>query len=106
MQNAVTDESVEDICTEHEDELRQVGCRIGSLKWKNKESIMQSIKLHHVLLKSKAELDQLIDGLGALGVLKSIRENNSLFERLFVASHCDMLNAGKQWVVVSNCNII
>lgn len=60
---AVTDESVEDVCTEYDDELRRVGCQICSLKVKNKESIMQSVKLHHVILKSKAELDQLINGL-------------------------------------------
>ena len=50
----------------------------------DREDTISSISLHFVILMAKAELDQLINGLNALGVLTLVRNNPKLSRQLFV----------------------
>lgn len=45
----------------------------------DKVTMVQTVTLHYVLLRNKAELDQFCDGLSALGVLSMIRRESALF---------------------------
>ena len=62
---------------------------------KDKERVIKSIKLHHVILICKAELDQLISGLQAFGLLAEIQHNPHIFEPLFIYSKRSSLSAGE-----------
>ncbi len=44
----------------------------------DKSEIIQVVALHHVILRSKAELDQFSDGLALCGVLQAIKCHSSL----------------------------
>ena len=57
---------------------------------------MKSIKLHHVILNSKAEMDQLMSGLQALGLLAEMQHNPSVLQPLFVRSELSVLSTDKQ----------
>ena len=50
----------------------------------DRDGIVSSICLHFVVLATKAELDQLVDGLNALGVLSLVKNNPILGRQLFV----------------------
>ena len=56
---------------------------------------MNCIKLHYIILHCKAELDQLMTGVQALGLLEEIQDNPQLFEPLFVATKQSSLSAGE-----------
>ena len=43
----------------------------------DKEEIVKAVSLHHVIFKSKAELDQLKDGLQTLGVGMQCYKSNA-----------------------------
>lgn len=49
----------------------------------DKDSIVNTISLHHLILKVKAELDQLRSGLETLGVAAAMKLNPKLFQPLF-----------------------
>ena len=49
----------------------------------DKDTIIEVVSLHHVLLNSKAEVDQFLTGLLALGVLGAVKANPQLFEIYF-----------------------
>ena len=46
----------------------------------NQEELKRVLCVHHILLKSKPELDQLREGLGALRVLEIMEKNPSCLE--------------------------
>ena len=56
---------------------------------------MNCIKLHHVILHCKAELDQLMTGAQALGLIEEIQHKPQLFEPLFVVTKQSSLSAGE-----------
>ena len=60
----------------------------------DRDTIIQAVALHHVLLKSKAEMDQFAMGLTALGVLDAVRANSALFEDYFLLVGRQSLGAG------------
>ena len=41
----------------------------------DKDTIIEVVSLHYVLLNSKAEMDQFLMGLSALGVLGAVKAN-------------------------------
>lgn len=49
----------------------------------DKVTVVNSISLHHVILKTKAEIDQFADGLSCLGTKKIIMKYPDLIERFF-----------------------
>ena len=61
-----------------------------SVTMEDKVTIVQSITLHHVLLKSKAEVDQFAEGLSCLGTKSFITKYPNLF-RTFVGCWCLLL---------------
>lgn len=58
------------------------------------DTMVQTIALHHVLLKAKAEMDQFMQGLNALGVLTAIKAHPNLFEAYFSIDVNSSLTAG------------
>ena len=58
-------------------------------------TIVQTVTLQHVILDSKAELDQLSEGLCALGVLDVIKTSPNLLRPLLTRSGAVKLTAGE-----------
>ena len=57
-------------------------------------TVVQTLTLHEVILHSKAELDQLAEGLSALGVLSVIRKTPEIIQKYFVLGQDSKLTAG------------
>ena len=53
---------------------------------KDKTKIIQTLALHDVILKNKAELGQFVEGLQSCGVIDALRENPDLGRNFFVIS--------------------
>ena len=64
------------------------------LQLADKMAVVKALTLHHVILRSKAELDQLRDGLSTLGVESALVSNPTLFEPLFTAFEDAELTSG------------
>ena len=60
----------------------------------DKITLIQTVALHHVLLQSKAEMDQFCEGLKALGVLDAVREYPGLMSPFFTNTAVQNLTAG------------
>ena len=60
----------------------------------DKGNIMKTVALHHVLLRTKAEIDQFTAGLNLLGVLELIQENHQLFQKFFCLDGAEHVTAG------------
>ncbi len=71
----------------------------------DKPTIVKAVALHYLILKSKAEIDQLKKGLATLGVLNAIELHPLLFEPLFIASQQTALTPGV-CVCVSVCSCV
>ena len=56
----------------------------ASIQDSDREGIISSLCLHYVVLASKAELDDMVEGLKSLGVLSLIRDNPIMARQLFV----------------------
>lgn len=56
---------------------------ISTIKLTDKDCIVNIISLHHLILKVKAELDQLKSGLEILGVAAAMKAHSELFQPLF-----------------------
>ena len=59
----------------------------------DKKKIVQSVVLHHTLLKAKAETDQFIAGL-QLGSLEAIKQNPIILSGFFIRQGKQVINAG------------
>ena len=57
-------------------------------------TVVQTIALHLVILNSKAELDQICEGMCALGVLDEIKKAPNIFYPFFTTTRADTLTAG------------
>lgn len=67
---------------------------ITSINLSNRFDVTNAIKLHYGLLRCKAELDQLHDGLSIMGVREAMTMNSDLFSPLFTSSEMTKLTAG------------
>ena len=67
-------------------------CRISLA---DRPELIQVVALHYTLLVCKAEIDQLIEGLGEIGVAKVLREFPELLEPFFTVKGNVPLTAGK-----------
>lgn len=72
---------------------------IASLTMDSKNELIRVLCLHHVLLKSIAELDQFKEGLESLGVLDIIKSNPNIFESFFTFKTEHALTAGEPSVL-------
>ena len=93
---ASTNEEVRIICKDTSDMLVDCGFTkppffIGLV---GTPALVKAISLHHIILKCKAELNQLKDGLGTLGVADAMKLHPSLFEPLSIASEQTELTPG------------
>lgn len=69
---------------------------ITRLTFADKVELIHIIALHHTILKCKAEVDDLLNGLGALGVDEMLKLYSSLLEPYFTATGIQVLTSGKQ----------
>ena len=65
-----------------------------SFSIEDKVDIVHAIALHHVILRSKAEMDQFCDGLQSCGVLNAIRNNSSVTRSFFTVCGSPKLTTG------------
>ena len=77
---------------------------LNSLKLNDKEEFIHAICLHHTILKTKAELDQMIEGLKNVGVLDYIQKYPILMEPFFTSNEKD-ISAGKRFHTFYKKNI-
>ena len=93
---ASTNEEVRIICEDNSDMLVDCGFTKPPLfiGLADRPALVKAISLHHIILKRKAELDQLRDGLGTLGVADALKSHPSLFEPIFIASGQTELTPG------------
>ena len=56
---------------------------LALLKMEDKASLVHTVALHHVLLHSKGELDQFVQGLQALGVQQAMQDHPNIMESFF-----------------------
>ena len=59
---------------------------ISGIRLYDKDSLVRTLCLHHMILKSKAELDQLKEGLGTLGVATAMESMPDVFIHLFTSN--------------------
>lgn len=84
------------VYTDHFCELADYGIIKPStgITMEDKVPIIESITLHHVLLKSKAEVDQFVEGLSCLGTKKCLMKHPSLMKSFFTVCGTQVLTAG------------
>ena len=61
------------------------------LKFTDRERIVQSLATYFVIVRAKASIDQIAEGLSTLGVLEMMRANPHTMRKLFL--HRPVLNA-------------
>jgi len=61
--------------------------------------MVQTVAIHHVLLRSIAEVDQFTKGLQALGVLDAVKKSPTFMRRFFTKDEIQHLTSGKQLYV-------
>lgn len=87
ISSATTEEEIQMICGEAIDVL--MGCSFNKppsvIRLKDKTALVKALLLHHLILRSKAELDQLKEGLRTLGMADAMQSYPDLFEPLFTA---------------------
>lgn len=66
-------------------------CGVGkpskSIRTEDRETVIKSFCLHFVILSVKAELDDILDGMSAFGILTFVREYPALCRELFVKGY-------------------
>ena len=60
----------------------------------DRDELVEIIKHHYVLYRSKAALDQLLEGLSTFGVADAARKHPQLLEEFFVAEKLSPITAG------------
>ena len=85
IMQSTTEDQLRSVVASHFDVLSDSGFTRPSIlvKESDKVDIIQALALHDVILRSKAELDQLCEGLESCGVLGAIRRNADL-TRIFL----------------------
>ena len=65
-----------------------------SVKMEDRVDIVHAIALHHVILRSKAEMDQFTEGLQTCGVLDVLRQYSTLTRDFFTIDGNSKLTTG------------
>ena len=84
------------VCLKSIDAILEAGYTlpVASIAMEGKTELVQIICLHHVLLRNKAVLDQLKEGLSVLGVEDALKRYPSILEPFFVGGKQEPLTAG------------
>ena len=83
--SAKTADEVRELATKHLDIVLAAGFTkpSSSLTWEDRVLLVQSVTLHYVLLESKAEIDQFMDGLKTFHLLDIIKLHPLLLKPSF-----------------------
>jgi len=96
VQSSSSNAELRNICESHLDLIIDSGYTlpVHSIEINNKQRLIKALLLHATILRSKAVIDQLINGLSCLGVLDAILMYPHQFENYFVAGKTAPLTAG------------
>ena len=88
--------SLQSICKESVDLLLGAGYvkSPSTITMSDRSTIVKTLSMHFVLLKSKAEMDQFKLGLTRYGILEPIQQHRTLFSKVFTSCGDDRLTAG------------
>ena len=67
----------------------------ASLSLSDREDLLHALALHFIILRPKAELDQLKEGLASVGVAESMEMYPEILKSLFVSANGGPLHAGQ-----------
>ena len=89
IEEATDDTVLRSVCLEAVDTTMEARYTrpIATVTIEDKNSIVQIIKLHFVLVRSKAVLDQLMCGLTCMGVVQAIQGNPMTFRPFLWLMH-------------------
>ncbi len=84
------------------DKLMECGVNkpVTAIVWEDKISLVQSVTLHYVLLKSKGEIDQFREGLSCLGTRSYITKYPRLLKEFFTIKGKQSLSAGNTSLLI------
>ena len=96
LANATNNQNLREIAVNNGDVLikSSLTMPLAFVSLHDRDTIIQTVALHHVLLKSKAEMDQFLVGLAALVVLDAMRANSDLFKDYFIVDGRPSLGPG------------
>ena len=97
--NADNIEELRSVCSLHYEILSDYGMTTppNVLKMEDQIAVVQSITLHHVLLRSKGEIDQFIQGLECIGTRNMLKMNPQTVMSYYMVGAQRRLTAGKAW---------
>ena len=84
------------MCLGEPDLVLEAGYTKPLLSISDQVLLMRTLMLYYALLRSRSVLDQLAEGLSALGVLEAMKLYPKLMEPLFVAGLQKPLTTGKK----------
>ena len=101
---AATDKEIQTAAMNAMDTLLECGfCKpFASLSLSDREEMLHAMALHFIILRPKAELDQLREGLASVGVAEYMELYAEILKPLFVSTTGGPLRAG-QWEL--GCNL-
>ena len=96
VQSSSSNAELQKICESHLDVIIDSGYTLPlqTIELDNKQRLIKALMLHATILRSKAVIDQLRNGLSCLGVLDAIVKYPHQFENYFVAGKTAPLTAG------------
>ena len=96
INDASSDEEIREICWDCLDMLCEAGFMKppAIMKLDDKHGLVRTLSLHHIILRSKAELDQLKEGLSSAGVLEILQKHPQLLKTLFTSEGLTPLTPG------------
>ena len=96
MTNATDDRTLQTLIMDNSDLFIESGftSALASVTTREIDRMVKTVALQHVLLQTKAEIDQFCAGLKALGVLASMQENPHLFNDYFCLDGIKHMTAG------------
>lgn len=64
-----------------------------------RDTIVHTILLNNILMKSKTEMDQFLEGMDSSGLVKAISENRQLLSSVFIIGS-DPLTSGNIIIII------
>ena len=94
MTDAVSNEQIQVLSMDVIEVLSYCGFNKSptTLTLENCSTLVHSITLHYTKLRSKAKLDQLLNGLQTLGVADAMKSHSNSLETLFTTASSHLLN--------------
>ncbi len=76
---------------------------LANVNMDNREELVNSLTLYHLMIKAKSSIDQFIEGLRNVGLLRFIRDDPEIWKPLFVNSKVSLTAISCFVLVPENC---